>query len=65
MSDFIKYEVVKEGEEVPNIFCRKPFDKEGQLFCSGFLELYFNKKNGRYLMFHSYGYWNSSPQAEV
>jgi hypothetical protein len=60
MTDFFKYEVVKEGKRVPNIFCRKPFDKEGHLFCSGFLELYFSKKNGRYLIFHPYGYWNSS-----
>ncbi|MCI0400811.1 MAG: hypothetical protein L0Y67_08830 [Gammaproteobacteria bacterium] len=56
---------VKEIEPSPALLlCTSSFNETGFLFCEGFVGSFkFNRKNGRYLRAHLFGYFNVIPGA--
>ena len=60
-TDGISYEVKRVGQDIAACFCPNDYDQNGYLYCSGFFNFKFNKKNGRFIYTYPIGYVNILP----
>lgn len=58
------FKVIRIGENYPICYCMQGFNEPGYLFCQGpGGDFRFNKKNGRYILIYSIGYYNVLPDS--
>jgi len=58
------FEVKETGKNFPTFSCKEGFNEHGYLMCQGIGEFKFNKKNGRYILTFSVGYYNVLPDTD-
>jgi hypothetical protein len=44
--------------------CKEGFNEVGNLFCKGTFDISFNKNNGRFVLTHTFGYFNVLPDSK-
>ena len=44
--------------------CKDGFNQVGNLFCKGTFDISFNKNNGRFVLTHTFGYFNVLPDSK-
>ena len=57
------YDVKRFGETGIMSRCKDDFNDVGSLFCKGTFDIYFNKNNGRFVLTHTFGYFNVLPDS--
>ena len=56
----IAWEVQKIGKNIVSDFCKKDFNKNGNLECEGTDSFFMNKNNLRFILIFPYGYHNAN-----
>ena len=57
------YNVKRFGASIVMSRCKDDFNEVGNLFCKGTLDISFNKNNGRFVLTHTFGYFNVLPDS--
>ncbi len=58
------YSVKRFGETGVMSRCKDGFNEIGNLFCEGTFDISFNKNNGRFVLTHTFGYFNVLADSE-
>jgi len=58
------YNVKRFGQTGVMSRCKEGFNEIGNLFCKGTFNISFNKNNGRFVLTHTFGYFNVLPESE-
>jgi len=58
------YNVKRYGQTSVMSRCKDGFSDIGNLFCEGTFDISFNKNNGRFVLTHTFGYFNVLPDSK-
>ena len=58
------YNVKRYGQTGVMSRCKDGFNEIGNLFCKGTFDISFNKNNGRFVLTHTFGYFNVLPDSK-